>query len=156
VEDEVITVAEIMTTALHTLKATDTVYAARQLMTERHIRHVPIVDDAGRLVGLVSQRDVLAASRSRVTDRGDNERRQFETSVPLGQIMTTQLSVVSEKMNLREAALRLQAHKYGCLPVVAQGKLKGIITEADFVAVAINLLEQLELADPPDDTTLDE
>jgi CBS domain-containing protein len=64
--------------------------------------------------------------------------------------MTTDLSVVHEQMNLREAALRLQAHRYGCLPVVSRGKLIGIITDSDFVAVAINLLEQLELTDPLD------
>jgi CBS domain-containing protein len=64
--------------------------------------------------------------------------------------MTTDLSVVHEQMNLREAALRLQAHRYGCLPVVSRGKLIGIITDSDFVAVAINLLEQLDLTEPLD------
>ena len=52
-------------------------------------------------------------------------------------------------MNLRQAALRLQEYRYGCLPVVAKGKLIGIITDSDFVAVAINLLEQLEDTEPP-------
>jgi CBS domain-containing protein len=49
---------------------------------------------------------------------------------------------------MREAALYLQRHKYGCLPVVNDGKLKGIVTDSDFVAVAINLLEQWELSQP--------
>ena len=143
-----ITVKEIMTTEPWTLKATDSLEAARQLMTEKHIRHIPIVDDQGRLVGLVTHRDLLAASIPQLADMGDEQRMAFEASTPLQKIMTTELSVISETMNLRQAALHLQAHKYGCLPVVSQGKLTGIITDSDFVAVAIDLLEQLEDTEP--------
>lgn len=143
-----ITVQDIMTTEPWTLKATDSLEAARLLMTEKHIRHIPIVDGQGGLVGLVTHRDLLAASIPSLVDMGDAQRMALEASTPLQQIMTTQLSVASETMNLRQAALRLQEYKYGCLPVVAKGKLIGIITDSDFVAVAINLLEQLEDTDP--------
>ena len=143
-----ITVKEIMTTEPWTLTATDSLEAARQLMTEKHIRHIPIVDDQGRLVGLVTHRDLLAASIPQLADMGDEQRMAFEASTPLQKIMTTELSVISETMNLRQAALHLQAHKYGCLPVVSKGKLTGIITDSDFVAVAIDLLEQLEDTEP--------
>jgi CBS domain-containing membrane protein len=149
-EVDMITVKEIMTTELYTLQETDTLQEARRLMMEENIRHLPIMDKAGKLVGLVTQRDLLAASLSRVAHVQDDERQTFEASIPLKQIMTTNLLVVHEKMNLREAARLLQDHKYGCLPVVTRGKLKGIITDSDFVAVAINLLEQLELTEPVD------
>jgi CBS domain-containing protein len=119
-------------------------------MLDKNIRHIPILNDAGGLVGLVTQRDLLAISMSKLTDVRDEQRAAFEQSVRLQDVMTTDLSVVHEQMNLREAALRLQAHRYGCLPVVSRGKLVGIITDSDFVAVAINLLEQLELTDPLD------
>jgi predicted transcriptional regulator len=46
---------------------------------------------------------------------------------------------------LRTAAMYMQAHKYGCLPVVSDNKLVGIITDSDFIAIAINLIEQAEL-----------
>jgi CBS domain-containing membrane protein len=46
---------------------------------------------------------------------------------------------------LRTAAIYMQSHKYGCLPVVSDGRLAGIITDSDFVAIAINLVEQAEL-----------
>ncbi len=143
-----ITVQDIMTTDLWTLKATDSLEAARHLMTEKHIRHIPIVDEQGGLVGLVTHRDLLAASIPSLVDMGDAQRMALEASTPLQQIMTTQLSVASATMNLRQAALRLQEYRYGCLPVVAKGKLIGIITDSDFVAVAINLLEQLEDTEP--------
>jgi CBS domain-containing membrane protein len=150
-----ISVKEVMTTEIYTLNETDTAQEARRLMTEKDIRHLPIVDDAGTLVGLVTQRDLLAASMPKLADVQDDQSREFEASIPLKQIMTTKLSVVDEKMNLRQAALLLQAHKYGCLPVVVKGKLKGIITDSDFVAVVINLLEQLELTEPLGGNPLD-
>jgi len=143
-------VADMMTTELYTLKETESVYDARKLMVEKNIRHIPILNDAGGLVGLVTQRDLFAISLSKLTDLRDEQRAEFGQSVRLRDIMTTDLSVVHEQMNLREAALRLQAHRYGCLPVVSRGKLIGIITDSDFVAVAINLLEQLDLTEPLD------
>ena len=146
-----IIVKDIMTTALYTLKATDSIDMARRLMAEHAVRHIPIVDDQGHLVGLASQRDVLAASLSMLANINEAERQAFNTSTPLQTIMTRAPSVVPETMSLREAALLMQSHKYGCLPVVRQGQLIGIITDSDFVAVAINLLEQLELVEPMDE-----
>ena len=144
-------VKDIMTTTLYTLKATDRIDTARRLMAERAVRHIPIVDDQGHLVGLVSQRDVLAASMSMLAHLNEAERQAFNASTPLQSMMTRAPSVVPETMSLREAALFMQNHKYGCLPVVRQGQLVGIITDSDFVAVAINLLEQLELIEPIDE-----
>lgn len=141
-------VDEIMAIDLYTLQDTDSVYAARRLMTDKRIRHVPVVDAAGRLVGLVSQRDVLAAALSKLDQATEAERQARESATPLTEIMTRNPDTVEEKTPLREAALRMQAHKYGSLPVVRDGRLVGIITDADFVAVAINLLEQMEWGGP--------
>ncbi len=146
------TVEDIMTTELITLKSTHSIESARNVMAEHNIRHILIVDDESTLIGLVTHRDVLAASQSKLEPVETIDRTAFEAATPLQDIMTIELDVVSEKMNLREAALRLQSHKYGCLPVVSKGKLKGIITDSDFVAVAINLIEQLELVEPLDKT----
>ena len=57
--------------------------------------------------------------------------------------------------SLRQAALFLQSHKYGCLPVVAGERLVGIITDSDFISIAINLLEQVELAEEAEDFDAD-
>ncbi|MDH3338783.1 MAG: CBS domain-containing protein, partial [Gammaproteobacteria bacterium] len=63
-------------------------------------------------------------------------------------VMVTDLATVDEHASLRQAALFLEKHKIGCLPVVTDGKLRGIITDTDFVGVAINLLEQIEDTEP--------
>ncbi len=143
-----LSINEIMTTDVYTLQDTDTVNAARTLMTEKNIRHVPIVDNDDRLVGLVTQRDILAATVSKLSNVGEDAREEFESTVPLKDVMTTNLSTIGEGANLRKAAMRLQQFKHGCLPVVTDGRLMGIVTDSDFVAVAINLLEQAEMSEP--------
>ena len=65
--------------------------------------------------------------------------------------MVKDVATVDINASLRQAALFLEKHQIGCLPVMGDGKLVGIITETDFVAVAINLLEQIESTEPLDD-----
>ncbi len=141
-----LTVAEIMTREPYTLGPDDSLADARNLMAEHHVRHIPILSGEGSLVGLVSQRDVLAAADSSVLkDGGSGGKEQY---VALSSIMTAPVRTADERDGLRGAALYLQKHKVGCLPVLSDGKLVGIITDADFVAVAINLMEQAENEEP--------
>ncbi len=65
--------------------------------------------------------------------------------------MVTHTATVDERASMRQAALFLEKHHIGCLPVLTDGKLHGIITDTDFVSVAINLLEQLEDSEPVED-----
>jgi CBS domain-containing membrane protein len=149
--ENMITIADFMTRELHTLGPQDTLYQARALMMEAHIRHVPIVDEGGAIIGLVTHRDVLAAADSDLAEFDGSERVSRESEVPLAQVMTTGLISVDETVGLRAAALHLQKYKHGCLPVLAEdGKLVGIITDTDYVAIAIDLLEQLEENEPDD------
>lgn len=134
-----------MTTDLVTLTPRDTLAAAARLMSERGFRHLPIVDADGALVGLVTQSDVLAASAS--TLAGGTDGGVDPATVRVEEFMTRDVATVDERASLRRAALYLQRHKYGCLPVVTDGRLRGIVTDYDFVGVAINLIEQIELAD---------
>ena len=144
-----LTVAEIMTREPYTLGPDDTLATARQLLAEHHIRHIPVVSADGSLIGLVSQRDVLAAGDTSVLNReGGNSRENY---VALSSIMSSPVQSVDESASLRGTALHLQKHKVGCLPVLRKGKLVGIITDSDFVAIAINLMEQLESAEPDED-----
>ena len=76
---------------------------------------------------------------------------EFTDSVQLDEIMTRQVASVDPHAGIKEAALYLQRHKYGCLPVVRGRKLVGIVTESDFITVAINLLELMEEQEPPTD-----
>jgi len=141
-----LTVAEIMTREPYTLGPDDTLATARQLLAEHHIRHIPIVSADGSLLGLVSQRDVLAAGDTSVLNQEGGSSR--ENYVALSSIMSSPVQSVDESASLRGTAMHLQKHKVGCVPVLRKGKLVGIITDSDFVAIAINLMEQLEAAEP--------
>ncbi len=139
-----ITVRELMSTDLLTLEDTATVAEARKLMLEERIRHIPVVNTMQEFVGLLTQRDVLEISVSALADVDSGERADLEASIPVHQVMTTDLAVVEEDTSLREAAQYLLEHKIGCLPVVAEGSLIGIITESDFLKLVIKLLDRFE------------
>lgn len=138
-----ISVEEIMSVDVQTLKPENTLAEARSLMAEHRIHHLPVVAEDGGVVGLVSHRDLLAASESIL--EADTE---AHADLPVEKFMTTSVTTVDGRAGLREAALFLQKHQYGCLPVVTDDVLQGIITDSDFVAVAINLLEQIEASEP--------
>ncbi len=148
-----LTVAEIMTREPYTLSPDDNLATARQMLAEHHIRHIPIISNDGNLIGMVSQRDVLAAGDTNVlNEAGEGSRDSY---VALSSIMTAPVQTADESSSLRGAAMHLLKHKLGCLPVLRSGKLIGIITDSDFVAIAVNLMEQLE-AQEPDETDYDE
>ncbi len=131
----------IMSTDLITITPGENLAAARALMHDNKIHHLPVVDDDQKLVGLVTLTNVLAATDSFLRDE-DNRIRANDIIVH--DIMVTDVATVDEHASLRQAALFLEKHRIGCLPVMGSGELKGIITDTDFVAVAINLLEQIE------------
>ena len=140
-------VAEIMTREPYTLGPDDTMADARKLMADHHIRHIPVLSGQGSLIGVVSQRDMLAAEDSTVLNEAGalDSRDQY---IALSSIMTTPVQTVDERVGLRGAAIQLQQNRLGCLPVLRDGTLVGIITDTDFVAIAINLMEQLENSEP--------
>ncbi|PQJ89855.1 CBS domain-containing protein [Aliivibrio sifiae] len=140
------TVNDMMTTHPHTLLRSNSLEDAKALMDEHGIRHIPIVDTEGALVGLVTQRDLLSAQTSCLEKPTLEEISAL--SIPLNDIMHENIMSVSPHGGLKSAALFMQKHKVGCLPVVDRGKLVGIITDSDFVTIAINLLELQEEVDP--------
>ncbi len=142
-----LTVAEIMTREPYTLGPDDTLEKAREMMAQHLIRHIPVIDDENNLVGLITQRDVLAAEDSTVLHPIDNDN-SSDRYVAVSSVMTAPVQTTGESASLRSTAMYLQKHKLGCLPVLSEGKLAGIITDSDFVQVAINLMEQLELSEP--------
>lgn len=129
-----LSVEYIMTSNPYTLGPANTVVEAFDLFSKHQIRHIPILDASQQLVGIVSQRRLLQYYQ------------QPETK--LVSLMSKEIIKVNPQHNLRHAALLMQKHRIGSLPVVDGDKLVGIITDTDFVGVAINLLEQLELSEP--------
>jgi len=135
----------IMSTDVITVPLSATLAEARSLMQENRFHHLPVVNDGGDFVGLLTQTDVLAATDSILRDV---ENRLRAKNIPIEDVMVRNVVTISENASIRQAALFLEKYGIGCLPVVTKGKLVGIITDTDFVAVAINLLEQLEEHEP--------
>jgi CBS domain-containing membrane protein len=142
------TLEMIMSTDLVTVAPGDTLATARTIMHEKMVHHLPVLDDDQKLVGLVTLTNVLAATDSILRDA---ENRIRATEIIVGDIMVNDVVTVDEHASLRQAALFLEKHRIGCLPVVTDGELHGIVTDTDFVGVAINLLEQIEDTEPLDE-----
>lgn len=135
----------IMSTDLVTISPDDNLESARTIMHDKRIHHLPVVDDDANLVGLITLTNVLAATDSVLRD---SENRIHANQIIIRDIMVQDVATVQENASLRQAALFLEKHRIGCLPVMSNGELKGIVTDTDFVGVAINLLEQIEESEP--------
>ena len=149
-------IGDIMTSNPYTLRADNSLTDARVLMAQHRIRHIPIVDDEMQLIGLITQRDILAAQTSCLLSLSENRRIEQENEIQLGELMRTRVLTIDLHAGIRAAAQILFKHRIGCLPVTEQSKLVGIITDSDFVAVAIHLLELEEETDPPEQDELDD
>ncbi len=130
-------VGQFMTTDLFTVQPEDVVDLAASLMDWRHIRHVPVEDRAGNLVGLVSHRALLRLVGKGVGSGGADTR-----NVSVSDIMKRNPVTVTPDTPTLTAIETMREHKVGCLPVTEGQRLVGIITERDLVHVAANLLEQ--------------
>lgn len=131
----------IMTTDVVTIGVDDNLESARKIMHDRRIRHLPVVDSESQLVGLITTTNVLAATDSFLRD---DESKMHPDQIAVNDVMVSDVITVDEHAGVRQAAVFLEKHRIGCLPVVTDGELRGIVTDTDFVGVAINLLEQLE------------
>ena len=127
------TIGQFMTQDLFTDQTDDIVDFAATIMDWRHVRHVPVEDDDGRLVGLISHRCLL-----RLFAQGRVGR---EEKVTVGEIMNTEPRTVEPDTPTVEAIRIMRKERLACLPVTREGKLVGIVTEHDFIKLASHLLE---------------
>jgi CBS domain-containing protein/gamma-glutamyl:cysteine ligase YbdK (ATP-grasp superfamily) len=129
------TVGQFMATDLFTLRPDDLVDLAASLMDWRHIRHVPVEDDDGHLVGLVTHRALL-----RLLSRGLHAR--GGASLTVREIMKPNPTCVSSMTPTLEAIEIMRGSKIGCLPVVDDDQLVGIVTSYDFLTATASLFKQ--------------
>jgi acetoin utilization protein AcuB len=111
----------------------DSMKKAMDLMKEHEIRHLPVLKDGTKLVGILSERDIKQASPSPATALEIREIYYLLDKVKVKQIMTRRPYTVSSSAPIEEAALIIREKKIGCLPVVDNGKLVGILTETDIL-----------------------
>ena len=128
------TVGQVMTTDLFSVHPEDLVDLAANLMEWEHIRHVPVEDEQGRLVGIVSHRALL-----RMVARGTAKASE---PVAVREIMRPNPITVDPATETLDAIDLMRREHVSCLPVVDGGKLVGIVTEHDFIEVARDLLER--------------
>ncbi len=113
---------------------------ALKLMRDSKVRRLPVVDKKGKLVGIVSEKDLLYASPSPATSLSIHEIHYLVSKIKVADVMTKDVITVGEYTPLEEAARIMVDHKIGGLPVVRNGTLVGIITETDLFKIFLELL----------------
>ncbi len=111
----------------------DSMKKAMDLLRDREIRHLPVLKGGDKLVGIVSERDIKQASPSPATALEIREIYYLLDKVKVKQIMTRRPYTISATAPIEEAALIMREKKIGCLPVVEDGRLVGILTETDIL-----------------------
>jgi CBS domain-containing membrane protein len=133
---EQLRVRDIMTAEVTTLKRNDKLTLADDIMNLGRIRHLPVLDDEGEeLVGMVSQRDLFRGALARALGYGQRAQRKVLDTIFVKEVMSSDLITTTPDTPLVEAARVLVERKIGCLPVIEKGRLVGIVTEGDFVAM---------------------
>jgi CBS domain-containing membrane protein len=127
-------VGDLMTSEVATLQRNEMLSLAEQLMSLGRIRHLPVVDEEGELVGIVSQRDLFHSGLLRALGHGKHSAARVREMLPVKEVMATDVTTTTRDASLEEAARLMFEKKIGCLPVVENGRLVGILTEGDFVA----------------------
>ncbi|MEX0880391.1 MAG: CBS domain-containing protein [Thermoanaerobaculia bacterium] len=126
-------VRDLMTERVFTLQPNDDLEALYDLMDTHHVRHVPVVDRDGDLVGLVTQRDLARSVLGAQDVLPLSVQQEMLRRRKVREIMATEVETVEPDENLKVAAEMLLENKIGCLPVVEGAHLVGILTESDFV-----------------------
>lgn len=128
-----ILVREVMTRDVVTLGRNDKLLVADDLMRLGRIRHLPVVDEGGELAGIVSQRDLFHSGLIKALGYGTHAQRQALDMVVVKEAMRTQVVTTLPDTPLRDAAKMMLEKKIGCLVVLDEGRIAGILTESDFV-----------------------
>ncbi|MBL8206626.1 MAG: CBS domain-containing protein [Blastocatellia bacterium] len=128
------TVGQFMSTDLFTVRPDDLVDLAACVMDWKHVRHVPVEDDEGRLVGLVSHRDLLHLM-------AQGSARKEAEPVAVKEIMKQDLITVTPQTPTLTALEMIRRHKVGCLPVLENERLVGLVTAYDFLTLSAELID---------------
>ena len=133
-------VKDVMSRKVFTIRADKRLRAVDEIMKWAHIRHVPVVEADGRLVGIVSHRDLMAATISSLQIKvSEVERAQHLAATEVRQLMHRPAATIGPTERVQRAAHLMRSLKIGCLPVTEDGHLVGIVTEADMLGIVERL-----------------
>ena len=126
------TVREIMMGSPVTLAPADTLDLANDVISLGRIRHIPILDD-GKLVGLISERDLIGAAANRIFGLKQESRSALLKSELIKNVMKKRLVTVTPDTPIKEAARLMADKKVGCVPVLSDGALVGLVTTTNIL-----------------------
>ena len=125
-------VRTIMQEKIVTISAGESLSTVEDIMRLGRVRHMPVVS-GGRLVGVVSERDLLRSSLSSLSSHRIAERKAFLYAIEIGRVMSQPPIVIAPDATIRQAAQLMAENKIGCLPVVEGEGLIGLVTETDML-----------------------
>jgi CBS domain-containing protein len=127
-------VRELMTRSVRTLGQNDKLSVADALMRTERIRHLPVVDEQGRIVGIVSQRDLFFSALVQALGFGSASHDRMLSSILVKEVMTENVVTTTPETLITAAARVMVDRKIGCLPVIEGETLIGILSESDIVS----------------------
>lgn len=134
-------IIDIMTSNPICLSEHANVHKARMLMAEKSIRHIPVKDpDTNQLIGMLSQKALLANAIKIINKRGMEHLEHEEKSMSISEIMETSTNAFDIDKSLIDVANSLLVKKSGCVPILKDNKLVGVVTSNDFVKLAVSQL----------------
>ena len=138
-------VRDIMTTEITTLSQDEALLDATLIFARSGFRHIPIMNGP-QLVGLVTERDVKHYTPSILSGIPAEEYNRLMETTPLSKIMTRNPTTIEPGKTVYEAAHMLYDRRIGCLPVVEDGELRGIVTTTDLLNLLLQLMREKGLA----------
>lgn len=126
-------VRDLMSKTPITITEDDSLLMARDLFAWKAIRHLPVTSADGVLVGLLTQRDLLTVSVSKLAHLPPAEQDELYSSIKVGDVMGRKVKVAHPQTPLDQAAEIMLTNRFGCLPVVSGQHLVGIVTTTDFL-----------------------
>jgi CBS domain-containing membrane protein len=127
-------VRDLMTRPVRTLGRNDKLSVADALMRTERIRHLPVVDEDGRLAGIVSQRDLFFNALVQALGFGTTTHDRMLSTIPVKEVMTENVVTTTPETLVTAAARVMVERKIGCLPVIDGEALIGILSESDVVS----------------------
>lgn len=132
-----LTVRDLMSTDVVTVGRNDTLREAEAAMGERRIRHLPVLDENGRLCGIITQRDLFRGALLRALGYGSRAEEMMLDGTVVKEAMREAPITTAADAPLHTAAALMVEHQVGCLPVLDGRDLIGILSEGDFVRLAM-------------------
>ena len=126
-------VRDVMSRDVHTVKRNDELAIADALMKQERVRHLPVLDEDGDVCAVVSQRDLFRGALLRALGYGARAEELMLRQVAVKDAMSSEIQTTTPDTLVADAARVMIDRRIGCLPVIENGKLIGIVTETDFV-----------------------